>query len=193
MAKKDQPEIAVMKMRANSSLIGDDLKEFLSLVRDMTVIELDGSLGNVSEFLSTTNKSVRLCEEGRLYFVYRRQMWPKSTVVEMNIAPEALNNSRAYYDCVVIHDESKLAIAEKLSKRLIVNVGNLTIIDKDKNDKASEHTAIVDSPFSENPFLEGGIEFSGGVHSDIRDGVFQKADENRAADIPSDPFSFHLG
>mgnify|MGYP003419771184 FL=1 len=120
---RNKPELDVMGVKAKLSngipLLDDEQIAFLSMIeKGSSVLELNGGLGICAEHLSATCRT-KLCEDGRLYFTYRRQIFPKSSVVEMNISPYALSTSIRISDYVIIHNPEFLEIARKLAKKFI--------------------------------------------------------------------------
>lgn len=109
---------------ASCKLIDDDVANLFSDIKSMRVIEL-GGIGIIAEYLSAHNE-VRLCEETRLFFVFRRHLLPKSTVIEINVDPRTLKYSKPYYDLVVIHGPAYLEQARMLSRNLIYDASTKT-------------------------------------------------------------------
>lgn len=128
---KMRPETAKVLLAQkleSGQLVSEELAAILEEIPDNAfVIEL-GGIGEVSEYLANSkNCDVRLCEETRLYFVFRRNLLPKSSVTEINIDPRLLNYSKPCYDVVIINGPVYLEIARKLAKSLIVNIGDKSL------------------------------------------------------------------
>jgi hypothetical protein len=116
------------KLSNGIPLLSDAEITFLSVIEaGSSTLELNGGLGIVSEHLSATCRT-KLCDDGRLYFTYRRQIFPKSSVIEMNISPYALSTSIRISDFVIIHNPEFLEIARKLAKKFIVVMYEKAII-----------------------------------------------------------------
>lgn len=135
---KTRPELDVMttksKIKNGESLLDDSVIDFLSSIKNGTGLELDGGLGLVSEHLSDRMK-MRLCDDGRLYFTYRRQIFPKSSVMEMNITPNAISDKIAIVDYVIIHSPEWLELAKKLAKKMVITIYDLSTINVERNNE----------------------------------------------------------
>lgn len=147
---KTRPEVEKVKLAqkiAAGKLVSEDVGTILNQVESGSfVIEL-GGIGAAAEYLATTKQcNVRLCEETRLYFVFRRNLLPKSTVVEINMDPKLLNYSKPYYDVVIISSPVYLETARKLAKTLIINTSDLSL---ERVNSAPDNTTV-DQPVTED-------------------------------------------
>lgn len=129
---RNKPELDIMDVKAklsnNIPLLTDAQLTFLSVIpAGSSILELNGGLGIVSEHLSVTCRT-KLCEDGRLYFTYRRQVFPKSSVTEMNISPYALSTTIQISDYVIIHSPEFLDIASKLAKKFVILMYEYSIL-----------------------------------------------------------------
>jgi hypothetical protein len=135
---KSRPELDIMvaksKIEKGEPLLDESIINFLSFLKEGTGLELDGGLGLVSEHLSGRLK-MRLCDDGRLYFTFRRQIFPKSSVMEMNITPNALSDKSPIVDYVIIHSPQWLDLAKKLAKKMVVTTYDLSGVNVGKYDE----------------------------------------------------------
>lgn len=150
------PELANMTARSlileGKPLVDDSTIELLSFIKGAQVIELLGGLGEVAEHLSEKGNNVRLVEEGRLFFVYRRQIFPYSKVIEMNVAPSAIKVVTPYYDYAIIHSDDQKELALSMAKKAVVNVSTKEVyekasvsnIKKSRANTKNEEPAVVD-------------------------------------------------
>lgn len=143
---RNKPELDIADARAKiangENLLTEKQITFLASVEDgSTVLELNGGLGLVAEYLSARAK-VRLCDDGRLYFTYRRQIFPESKVTEMNISPYMLSTNNKLTDYVVIHNLEFLEIAKKLAKKSVISMSDLSIIKPE----VKNETVNINSP-----------------------------------------------
>ena len=128
------PELANMTARSlileGKPLVDEATVDLLSFVNGSQVIEILGGLGEVSEHLSERGNNVRLLEESRLFFVYRRQIFPYSKVIEMNVSPSAIKVVTPYYDYAIIHSDEQKELALSMAKKAVVNVSTKEIYEK---------------------------------------------------------------
>lgn len=131
---KRVPELANMHARSlileGKSLVDDAVIELLSFIKGAQVIEILGGLGEIAEHLSETGNNVRLVEESRLFFVYRRQIFPYSKVIEMNVSPSAIKVVTPYYDYAIIHSDDQKELALSMAKKAVVNVSTKEVYEK---------------------------------------------------------------
>lgn len=147
---KTRPEVEKVKLAqkiAAGQLVSEDVANLLDQVESGSfVIEL-GGIGAAAEYLAIAKQcSVRLCEETRLYFVFRRSLLPTSSVTEINMDPKLLNYSKPYYDVVIISSPVYLETARKLAKTLIINTSDLSL---ERINSAPDNTTI-DQPVTED-------------------------------------------
>ena len=133
LSKSRVPELAASanRWRENGNYVDDGIENFLSPITNSTVIEIMGGLGLVAEHLSVRGNNVKLIEELRLFLVYRRQMFPKSKVAEMNMHPNTIKSQSQPYDCAIIHSDEFLALAKNIAKT-VYNVSSMEIHTNDK-------------------------------------------------------------
>lgn len=131
---KRVPELANMHARSlileGKSLVDDATIDLLSFIKGAQVIEILGGLGEIAEHLSETGNNVRLVEESRLFFVYRRQIFPYSKVIEMNVSPSAIKVVTPYYDYAIIHSDDQKELALSMAKKAVVNVSTKEVYEK---------------------------------------------------------------
>ena len=123
LRKSRVPELAMGATRPRVEnleldFVDDDIVKFLDPIRESKVIEIMGGLGTAAEHLSVNGNTVDLLEELRLFFVYRRQLFPKSKVTEMNLHPQALKASKRHYDYAIIHSTEFLEFAQKIETQV---------------------------------------------------------------------------
>ncbi len=152
---KNRPELDIMSVRSminnGENLLSESVIKFLEFIENSTVLEIDGGLGLISEHLSATNR-VRLCDDGRLYFVYRRQIFPKSSVIEMNISPTAISTKNPIVDYVVIHKPEFLDMAKKIAKKMVVLMYDMSVITSEviENEKININNTEVTREISKD-------------------------------------------
>ena len=127
------PELAIMDARGkqlnNEPLLSPLLATFIEPLVGNTsgfIIEIMGGLGIISEALSESGCDVRLMEEQRMFFVYRKQLWPKSKVTEMNMHPSAFKTNKKIFYASIIHGEEFLEFAKSIST-IVFNTENFTV------------------------------------------------------------------
>lgn len=130
---RNRPELDIADARGKiangEKLLTDEQKVFLEAIENgASVLELSGGLGLVGEHLSE-RANVKLCEDGRLYFTYRRQIFPESKVTEMNISPYALSTNNKLTDYIIIHSPEYIETAKKLAKKSVMLMYNLSIVE----------------------------------------------------------------
>lgn len=104
-------------------LLTEDFKKFAEGLTGRRVIELSGGMGEHAEYLAELGNSVSLVEEQRMCFVYRRQVWPNSKVIEMNIHPSKIKSmDKPFADLAIIHSDEFNDIARNIAR----TVYNLT-------------------------------------------------------------------
>lgn len=137
MSKKLSPEALVARVKVDGSDIVIDSKvlDLISDIVDSKVLEVNGGIGEISEYLSLKQNRCFLTEERRLCFVYRRSLFKNSKVVEMNIDWKHIIDKR-YYDYVIIHDTKDLEKAKKLGTVII----NLETMERVVNEKIDVDT-----------------------------------------------------
>ena len=115
----NSPELAMThernKIINNIPMISDEVVELLKDVVGQKGIEIAGGIGVVGEHLSATGNSVRLVEELSRFFVYRRQLFPNSKVIEMNVGPHLINSNKQHYDFAIIHTDQWLNTAKNIA------------------------------------------------------------------------------
>ena len=148
MTKKIAPEVLAGKVNKNEDgvVLDEEVLELLKDVNDSTVLEVNGGIGEVSEYLSKNN-TVSLTEERRLCFVFLKNLFKDSTVVEMNINWRKFDKNQ-YYDYVIIHEGNDLSDAKKLARVAVIDLFNMKVVENEKvnsnNTKvARENTALV--------------------------------------------------
>ena len=138
------PELAMThernKIINDIPLVSDEVKDLLKHVVGQKGIEIAGGIGVVAEHLSATGNSVRLVEELSRFFVYRRQLFPNSRVIEMNVWPELIKSNKQHYDFAIIHSDEWLNIAKNIANT-VYNVttkgtyGQITTNTEENNGK----------------------------------------------------------
>lgn len=146
---KNKPELANSDARNkiinNTPLVDSVVSKNLDTIVNSKVIEIGGGLGEVSEYLSVMGNNVKLVEETRRFFVYRRNLFPDSKVVEMNVNPFAITTKLQHYDYAIIHSEDHL----ELAKSLATNVFNV-----EKNSFYGQEPINSSEGLSDNPEIE---------------------------------------
>lgn len=121
----NSPELAMThernKIINDIPMISDEIKDLLKPIVGQKGIEIAGGIGIVAEHLSATGNSVRLVEELSRFFVYRRQLFPNSRVIEMNVWPELIKSNKQHYDFAIIHSDEWLNIAKNIAN-VVYNV-----------------------------------------------------------------------
>lgn len=121
----NSPELAMThernKIINDIPMISDEIKDLLKPIVGQKGIEIAGGIGIVAEHLSATGNSVRLVEELSRFFVYRRQLFPNSRVIEMNVWPELIKSNKQHYDFAIIHSDEWLNTAKNIAN-VVYNV-----------------------------------------------------------------------
>lgn len=151
------PELANMHARnlilEGKNLLDDATIDLLSFIKGAQVIEILGGLGAVAEHLSEKGNNVRLVEESRLFFVYRRQIFPYSKVIEMNVSPSAIKVVTPYYDYAIIHSEDQKELALSMAKKAVINISTKEVYEKagiNNTKKPRANTKNADPVVSDN-------------------------------------------
>jgi len=172
--RPETAKILLAQKLESGQLINEELAAILKDIPDNSfVIEL-GGIGEVAEYLATSKDcDVRLCEETRLYFVFRRSLLPNSSVTEINIDPRLLNYSKPCYDVVIINGPAYLEVARRLAKSLIVNISDLSL---ERINSAPDNTTV-DQPVAEDMVVKKGVEevsVNPITHNDLHDWDIQE-------------------
>ena len=137
------PEVLIsrIKMEDNKIKLNENIVDLLKDIHHNSTLEINGGLGEVSEYLSEFN-NCSLTEERGLCEVYRKNLFPASTVKQLiinwkNIAPNP------YYDYVIIHDNKDYQNASKLAKIAVINLEQMKVIPNERID--INNTKIVDT------------------------------------------------
>ena len=134
----NSPELAMThernKIINDIPMISDEIKDLLKPVIGQKGIEIAGGIGIVAEHLSATGNSVRLVEELSRFFVYRRQLFPNSRVIEMNVWPELIKSNKQHYDFAIIHSDEWFNIAKNIANT-VYNVTTKETYEKKSNGK----------------------------------------------------------
>lgn len=134
----NSPELAMThernKIINDIPMISDEIKDLLKPIVGQKGIEIAGGIGIVAEHLSATGNSVRLVEELSRFFVYRRQLFPNSRVIEMNVWPELIKSNKQHYDFAIIHSDEWLNIAKNIANT-VYNVTTKETYEKKSNGK----------------------------------------------------------
>lgn len=134
----NSPELAMThernKIINDIPLVSDEVKDLLKTVVGQKGIEIAGGIGIVAEHLSATGNSVRLVEELSRFFVYRRQLFPNSRVIEMNVWPELIKSNKQHYDFAIIHSDEWFNIAKNIANT-VYNVTTKETYEKKSNGK----------------------------------------------------------
>lgn len=118
--KPERPEIEKTKLAGNVPL-DDDVVEILKTVSG-TVLDINGGVGRVSEYLSEKGCEVTLLDPNRLSFSYRRGIVPKSKVKCWNIEADSIKLDKPCFDYVIIRGLGYYDLAKKIAKKGIINL-----------------------------------------------------------------------
>lgn len=118
--KQERPEIEKTKL-AGSVPLDNDVIEILKTVSG-TVLDINGGVGRVSEYLSEKGCDVTLLDPNRLSFSYRRGIVPKSKVKCWNIEADSIKLDKPCFDYVIIRGLGYHDLAQKIAKKGIVNL-----------------------------------------------------------------------
>lgn len=115
------PEIQSAAIRSKITngiaLVSAEFEEFAKSLAGKKIVDIAGGMGEYAEHLSELGNTVSLMEELRLFFVYRRQVWPDSKVVEMNIHPSNIKyNNTPFNDLAIIHSGEFEELAKRIAK-----------------------------------------------------------------------------
>jgi 16S rRNA A1518/A1519 N6-dimethyltransferase RsmA/KsgA/DIM1 with predicted DNA glycosylase/AP lyase activity len=134
----NSPELAMThernKIINDIPMISDEIKDLLKPIVGQKGIEIAGGIGIVAEHLSATGNSVRLVEELSRFFVYRRQLFPNSKVIEMNVGPHLINSNKQHYDFAIIHSDEWLNTAKNIAN-IVYNVTTKVTHEKKSNEQ----------------------------------------------------------
>lgn len=134
----NSPELAMThernKIINDIPMISDEVNDLLKGVVGQKGIEIAGGIGIVAEHLSATGNSVRLVEELSRFFVYRRQLFPNSKVIEMNVWPDLIKSNRQHYDFAIIHSDEWLSVAKNIANT-VYNVTTKEVHGKKSNEQ----------------------------------------------------------
>ena len=171
---KTRPEVEKVKLAqkiAAGQLVNEDVANLLDQVESGSfAIEL-GGIGAAAEYLAVNKQcSVRLCEETRLYFVFRRSLLPNSSVTEINMDPKLLNYSKPCYDVVIINGPVYLEVARRLAKSLIINIGDFSL---ERINSAPDNTTV-DQPVTKNVVTETTVTVNPTTYNHILDWGLQE-------------------
>lgn len=155
--RKLRPEIAksefLNRIYVNKKLISDTLENLLKNIKGKKVLEIEG-IGIIAEYISRNGNEVRLCEDDSIYFDYRAQVVPTSTVVRLNTNPHNLKSKKPYYDYVIIHSTEFEGVAKLMSKDKIILVDYQDNIEKIY--EQFEYNTQLDQPITKNAMPEKG-------------------------------------
>lgn len=118
--KTERPEIEKTKLAGNIPL-DPDVIDILKTVSG-SVLDINGGVGRVSEYLSEKGCDVTLLDPNRLSFSYRRGIVPKSKVKCWNIEADAIKLDKPVFDYVIIRGLGYHDLAKKIAKKGIVNL-----------------------------------------------------------------------
>lgn len=118
--KQERPEIEKTKLAGNVPL-DNEIVEILKTVSG-TVLDINGGVGRVSEYLSEKGCDVTLLDPNRLSFSYRRGIVPKSKVKCWNIEADSIKLDKPCFDYVIIRGLGYHDLAKKIAKKGIVNL-----------------------------------------------------------------------
>ena len=185
LSKSRVPELAISasRWRENGKHVDDDVADFLAPIVNSKVIEIMGGLGLVAEHLSVKGNTVKLVDEDRLFFVYRRQMFPNSKVSEINNHPSVIQSQSQPYDYAIIYGNEFLPLAKNIAK----SVYNMSSLEIHTNDEVTIYSPKEPTKKSEDQVTEGAIgENTADSSVDLSIGVIEEQRENTDPSIPSD-------
>ena len=134
---REVPEIGNMDLRSKIinglDLVDEETIKFLSSIPSGSkIIEIEGGMGEISEYLSELGNNVRLVGEHRLFFVYRESVFSKSKVIPMNINPDSIKAvNKVYYDYAIVHSPEYLRLALSIAKYVYNVVSKEVLSEKE--------------------------------------------------------------
>lgn len=140
--KQERPEIEKTKLAGNVPL-DNDVVDILKTVSG-TVLDINGGVGRVSEYLSEKGCDVTLLDPNRLSFSYRRGIVPKSKVKCWNIEADSIKLDKPCFDYVIIRGLGYYDLAKKIAKKGIVNLVTVEFENVVHNSKTVKQSPKVD-------------------------------------------------
>jgi hypothetical protein len=99
----------------------DDVKKLLSsILPKSSVLDLNGGVGLIAEYLSKNDCLVTLTDGNRLSLSYRKALVPNSTVKFWNIESQDIKLNKPSYDYVICRSTGDYSLAFKLAKKGVV-------------------------------------------------------------------------
>jgi hypothetical protein len=118
--KHERPEIEKTKL-AGKVPLDQDIQNILEGVSG-TVLDINGGVGRVSEYLSDRGCNVTLVDPNRLSFSYRKGIVPNSKVKCWNIEADTIKLNKPIYDYVIIRGLGYYDLAKTIAKKGVVNL-----------------------------------------------------------------------
>lgn len=120
--KSERPEIEKTKLAGNVPLEENIVKVLDNVVAGATVLDINGGVGRVSEYLSNKGCVVTLVDPNRLSFSYRRGIVPKSTVKCWNIEASSIKLDKPVFDYVIVRGTEYYELAKTIAKKGVVDL-----------------------------------------------------------------------
>jgi ubiquinone/menaquinone biosynthesis C-methylase UbiE len=120
--KSERPEIEKTKLAGNVPLEDNIVNVLDNVVAGATVLDINGGVGRISEYLSNKGCVVTLVDPNRLSFSYRRGIVPNSTVKCWNIEASSIKLDKPVFDYVVVRGTEYYELAKKIAKKGIVDL-----------------------------------------------------------------------
>lgn len=153
--KTERPEIEKTKLAGNVPLDADVI-DILKTVSG-SVLDINGGVGRVSEYLSEKGCDVTLLDPNRLSFSYRRGIVPKSKVKCWNIEADAIKLDKPVFDYVIIRGLGYYDLAKKIAKKGIINLVTVEFENVvyspeavKQSPKANRDTGVDEEPVADN-------------------------------------------
>lgn len=180
------PELAMThernKIINDIPMISDEIKDLLKPIVGQRGIEIAGGIGIVAEHLSATGNSVRLVEELSRFFVYRRQLFPNSKVIEMNVGPHLINSNKQHYDFAIIHSDEWLNTAKNIAN-VVYNVttkethGQKSVNNSEGSVNIPENKVVTEITTEET--TDTGVSVSAGEHETPVESSLPESSDNK--------------
>lgn len=125
----------------------DNLKTLLSSITPKSsVLDLNGGVGVVAEYLSKNGCDVTLTDANRLSFSYRRALVPQSAVKFWNIESCNIKLNKPSYDYVICRSTGDYSLAFKLAKKAVVLTYEERVVNVVNNEPNVTQNTKTDGP-----------------------------------------------
>lgn len=129
----------------------DNIKLLLSSVPSGSlVLDLNGGVGLIAEYLSKNGCQVTLTDGNRLSFSYRKALVPNSNVKFWNIESVNIKLNKPSYDYVVCRSTGDYSLAFKLAKKAVILTYEERVVNVVNNESNAAQDTKTDGPTKSN-------------------------------------------